>query len=353
MNNFYNMHKNFLMGLALTLVIATLALVVAKNSWLQNHAIGALTLAILLGILAGNTFYPKIAGSSAHGVVFARQRLLQLGIILYGFRITFSDISHVGLHGALIDALVLTSTFALAWFVGHKVLKLDSNTVILIGAGSSICGAAAVMATEPVVKGRAEQVSVAVSTVLVFGTISMLLYPALFQWNLSWHILPTSVESFGMFTGSTVHEVAQVVAAAKPIGDVATDTAVIEKMVRVMMLAPFLLLLSVYVARSKLPAAGNTSAHAEPNTDITIPWFAVIFVAVAGLNTLQIVPKTIVAGAISLDTLFLAMAMAALGLCTHVSAIQKAGYKPLLLGGILFTWLIVGGAGINSLVAGG
>lgn len=342
--------KNYLPGIVLSLGIAIVSLILANITWLQNHAIGTLTIAIILGIFLGNTLYPSIAAHCAKGVLFSKQRLLQLGIIFYGFRLTFADIAHVGVHGALIDALVLTSTFALAWVVGRKVFKLDTNTAILIGAGSSICGAAAVMATEPVVKGRAEQVSVAVSTVLVFGTISMLFYPALFQWNLSWHLFPTSAEAFGIFTGSTVHEVAQVVAAAKPLGDIATNTAVIAKMVRVMMLAPFLILLSMYLARTK-----SSQKFMEADTfiaPITIPWFAVIFIAVAGLNSLAILPSHLVLAAVNIDTLFLAMAMASLGLCTHLSAIKQAGFKPMLLGGILFSWLIIGGALINRLVMG-
>ena len=143
-----------------------------------------------------------------------------------------------------------------------------------------------------------------------------------------------------------MHEVAQVVAAAKPLGDAATNTAVITKMVRVMMLAPFLVALSIYVAKNK--AAEHLASAQKPK--ITIPWFALIFVLVAGLNSLHIIPKNIVAGAINLDTLFLAMAMAALGLCTHVSAIRNAGLKPLLLGALLFSWLIVGGTLINNSV---
>lgn len=344
MKNINSITKKYLGGIILSSAIASVSLAIAQISWLQNHAISALTLAILIGILVGNTFYQKIAENSAHGVLFAKQRLLQLGIIFYGFKLAFGDIAHVGLQGAVIDAMVLTSTFAIAWVVGRKVFKLDANTVILIGAGSSICGAAAVMATEPVVKGRAEQVSVAVSTVLVFGTISMLLYPILFQWNLYWHFLPTSAEAFGIFAGSTVHEVAQVVAAAKPLGDTATNTAVITKMVRVMMLAPFLVALSIYVAKNETTEHLATTQKSK----ITIPWFALIFVLVAGLNSLHIIPKNIVAGAINLDTLFLGMAMAALGLSTHFSAIKKAGLKPLLLGAILFSWLIIGGSFINS-----
>lgn len=346
-DNMQTFIKKYLPGISLSLGIALLSLQLSSIPWLRSHAIGALTISIILGIFLGNTLYPSIAAHCAKGVLFSKQRLLQLGIIFYGFRLTFADIASVGVHGALIDALVLTSTFALAWLVGRKVFKLDTNTVILIGAGSSICGAAAVMATEPVVKGRAEQVSVAVSTVLVFGTISMLLYPALFQWNLSWHLLPTGAEAFGIFTGSTVHEVAQVVAAAKPLGDIATNTAVIAKMVRVMLLAPFLVLLSIYMARTKL--AQNHMTDNIDKAPITIPWFALIFVGVAGLNSLSIIPAHLVSTAVNIDTLFLAMAMAGLGLGTHFSAIKQAGFKPMLLGSILFTWLILGGAMINRI----
>ncbi|NNM80232.1 MAG: YeiH family putative sulfate export transporter [Gallionella sp.] len=333
--------KHYLSGIFLSLSIAMLSLLLGQNHWFQAHAIGALTLSILLGILIGNTVFPLIAHHSMSGVLFSKQRLLQLGIVLYGFRLTFADIAHIGLEGVMIDAMVLSSTFSLALFVGCKLLKLDINTVILIGAGSAICGAAAVMATEPVIRGRAEHVSVAVATVIVFGTLGMLLYPVLSHWNQVWHLLPPSPEAFGIFTGSTIHEVAQVVAAAKPLGDAATDTAVITKMVRVMMLAPFLILLSVYVTRTR-PAISD-----EPKTAINLPWFALLFVAVIAMNSLAILPQHLVGAAINLDSLLLATAMAALGLCTHFTAISKAGYKPLLLGGILFAWLVLGGGLIN------
>lgn len=338
--------KKNLSGILLSIAIATISLMLAQNKWFQAHAIGTLTLAILLGILIGNTVFPRIALHRMSGVLFSKQRLLQLGIIFYGFRLTFTDITHIGAEGAIIDTLVLISTFALAWFAGHKLLNLDTSTVILIDAGSSICGAAAVMATEPVVRGRAEHVSVAISTVLVFGTLSMLLYPTLFQLNQVWHLLPVSAEAFGIFTGSTVHEVAQVVAAAKPLGDGATNTAVITKMVRVMMLAPFLILLSIYVTRTRL----NIACTEEPKAAITIPWFALLFVAVVNINSLNVLPQSVVNYAIVLDTLLLAIAMAALGLCTHISAIKQAGVRPLLLRGILFVWLLLGGSMINRLV---
>lgn len=338
-------------GLILSTAIAVAAIELGQVPWLTNNGISALTLAILLGMIAGNTFYPKIAASSATGVGFSKQHLLRLGIILYGLRLTFQDIAHVGVAGVIIDAVVLSSTFCLSWFLGTRVFKLDRKTAMLIGAGSSICGAAAVMAAEPVIKGRAEQVTVAVSTVVVFGTLAIFLYPAIYNANAALDIVPMSHEAFGIFTGSTIHEVAQVVAAANAVSPEAANAAVIAKMVRVMMLAPFLIILSAWLARDqRKTTAGNNQYDASGK--ITIPWFSLIFVVVAGFNSLHLLPQSIVSIALDIDTLLLAMAMAALGLTTHVSAIAKAGVKPLLLAATLFIWLVAGGLGINLLMTG-
>ncbi|HBN8537442.1 YeiH family protein [Pseudomonas aeruginosa] len=331
-------------GLLLSAALAGAAILLGRSQWLQHNGISALTLAIVLGIVVGNTLYPRIAAGSAAGVGFSKQILLRAGIILYGLRLTFQDIAGVGLHGVLLDVLMLASTFGLACLLGTRLFGLDRTTTLLIGAGSSICGAAAVMATEPVVRGRAEQVAVAVSTVVVFGTLGIFLYPALFQLDQDWGLLPRDPGTWGVYIGATVHEVAQVVAAGRSIGIEAADTAVIAKMVRVMMLAPFLILLSAWLARDKAHRRQHSGA-----TKITIPWFAVGFVLVAGLNSLVSLPPALVSHVNDLDTFLLAMAMAGLGLGTHLSAIRRAGLKPLLLAALLFAWLVLGGGLLTRL----
>ena len=337
-------------GIALAGALAAASIGLGALGWLQANGISALTLAIVMGMIVGNSVYPRIAATSAAGVTFSKQHLLRLGIILYGLRLTFQDIGNVGFAGVVIDATVLGSTFALSWLLGTSVLGLDRKTAMLIGAGSSICGAAAVMATEPVVRGRAEQVTVAVSTVMVFGTLAIFLYPALYHLNAQYHLVSMSPTAYGIYAGSTIHEVAQVVAAGHAISDEAANTAVIAKMGRVMMLAPFLIVLSAYLSRSRARDSGQTQSTAQPRKSgaIVIPWFALGFVAVAGVNSLAFLPKPAVSVAIELDTVLLAMAMAALGLTTHVSALRQAGVKPLLLAALLFIWLIVGGIAINA-----
>lgn len=123
----------------------------------------------------------------------------------------------------------------------------------------------------------------------------------------------------------------------------AENAAVISKMLRVMMLAPFLILLA---ARVKQLSGANSGEKSK----ITIPWFAILFIVVAIFNSFHLLPQSVVNMLVTLDTFLLAMAMAALGLTTHVSALKKAGAKPLLMALVLFAWLIVGGGAINYVI---
>ena len=342
--------RRLLPGLLTSAVLAAAAMALGRIDWLQSHGLSALTLAIVLGMLIGNTVYPRFAAVSGPGVNYSKQTLLRLGVVLYGLRLTVQDVGQVGLAGVAIDALVLGSTFALACWVGTRWLGMDRKTVMLIGAGSSICGAAAVMATEPVVKARAEQVTVAVATVVIFGTVSIFLYPLLYELNQYWHVIPGGAKGFGVYAGSTIHEVAQVVAAARSVGVETADTAVIAKMVRVMMLAPFLIMLSAWLARDDARHTGTTGQTGGSKPKLTVPWFAFGFVAVVLFNSLGLLSAPVQAVITDIDTALLAMAMAALGLATHVSALRKAGAKPMVLALILFVWLLVGGALINHWV---
>jgi uncharacterized integral membrane protein (TIGR00698 family) len=326
----------FAIGLALAGVIAAASIWGAGMPAVQHLGISALTLAIVIGIALGNTVFPRVAPYSADGVEFAKARLLRLGIILYGFRITFQEIGNIGWAGILIDVLVIAATFTLAVQLGTRVFGLDKQTAMLIGAGSSICGAAAVMATEPVVRGQAHKVSVAVATVVIFGTLGMFVYPLLYPY------LGLSETGYGLYAGSTIHEVAQVVVAGRSVSEQAASAAVIEKMLRVMMLAPFLVILSSRVGQAD--AAGGSKRR------ITIPWFAVLFIVAAGVNSLHLLPAGLVSAILQADTVLLAMAMAALGLRTHVGAVKQAGAKPILLASILFLFLMTGGYLINRFI---
>jgi uncharacterized integral membrane protein (TIGR00698 family) len=270
----------------------------------------------------------------------AGHRAGHAGIVLYGFRISLHDIGAVGWPGLLIGMTMVALTFGIAIHVGTRWLGLDRQTAALIGAGSAICGAAAVMATQPVVRGEEHKVSIAVATVVVFGTLSMVLYPLLYP-----HLGLTE-HAFGLFAGSTIHEVAQVVAVGETVGPAAANAAVVEKMLRVMMLAPFLMWLSVRSASSMKGAVGFKACWKQ----VRIPWFAVLFILVSAVHSLDVLPPALVARLVQLDTLLLATAMAAMGLRTSAVSLRRAGVQPLKLGALLFVFLMVGGYFVNAAV---
>lgn len=324
-------------GMTLSLLLALAALWLARLPLAQSHALGSLTLAIALGAVVGNTLFGRISAAAATGVDIARSSLLRLGVILYGFRVDVQDLVHVGWPGLIMAAAVVAGVFGAAVLIGTRVFRLDRQTAMLIGAGSAICGAAAVMATEPVVRGQAHKVSVAVATVVVFGSLGMVLYPALYP-----H-LGLSPQAYGLYAGATVHEVAQVVVAGRAVSEPAAAAAVTEKMLRVMLLAPFLMALS----------ASQRRRHAQSATDggrITVPWFAIAFIGVVGLHSLQWLAEPLVELLTGIDTLLLCTAMAALGLRTHLGAIRQAGLRPLLLAAVLFLILLLGGWGATSIL---
>lgn len=304
-------------GLALVFALAAAAWVLDR----VNGVFAMLALAVLLGMVVGNVW--GLPARCLPGVQFAKARLLRAGIVLYGLRLTVQDVAEVGAGSVVSAGLMLVSTFLLAVWIGRYVFKMDRDIAILIGAGSGICGAAAVVATASVLRADADKQTVALATVVVFGTVGIFLYPAMVGW---WGM---DDAAYGVYIGSSVHEVAQVVAAGQAIGAPVADAAVTTKMVRVMMLAPFLLMLSFALQRGSGRAA--------------VPWFALGFVGMVLFNSLQWLPAALVEVLLFVDNWLLAMAMAALGLTTRFAAFREAGWKPLLLGGLLFLWLV--GAG--------
>lgn len=340
-----NSWLRLLPGLGLTLGVAFLALLLGNLPWSARFGISTLTLAIVLGMILGNTVNPAASTIFQEGVTFSKGPLLRTGIILYGFHLTWQQLLGVGGQGLIGAGLMLVSTFLLAQALG-RLLRVDPQTTALIGAGSSICGAAAVLATEPTVRARPGQVAVAMATVVLFGTIAIFLYPAM---N-ALHLWPFAGQTFGIYIGSSVHEVAQVVAAGKAISPEVADAAVTTKLIRVMLLGPFLLLLALWWQRTSLSTSTTRADASAQRGPIPIPWFAFGFVAVSLLNSLHVIPTSLVGSLLTLDTLLLSMAMAALGLTTRFATLKQAGVRPLLLGGLLMVWLVVGGGLLEVLL---
>lgn len=328
--------KSYYPGLLLAGIITFSASLLSKSAFAAHFHFSALTLSIVLGMAVGNSFYGKFEPHFSAGVNFAKSYLLRLGIVLYGFNITLQDIGTVGINAIATDAVMLIATFVITYLSGTLVFRLDKQLVCLTAAGCSICGAAAIMAATPVIRGESHKVAVAVALIVIFGTISMFLYPQIYPY-LSHYLSP---HQFGIYTGSTVHEVAQVYAVGENINAEVANTAVITKMIRVMMLAPFLLVLSWAFRENR-----DSKQH-----NIMIPWFALCFIGVAVFNSFGLLPKSMVQFLIGADNILLMLAMSALGLTTQISAFRQAGIKPLLLGALISLWLVIGGFTVNRLM---
>ncbi|WP_375058156.1 YeiH family protein [Zobellella sp. DQSA1] len=311
-------------GVGLAALLAAVSMVLTQPF---DTAISPLILAILIGLVLGNTL-PNLARQGWQpGLEFCKKRLLRIGVAFYGINITLQQMAEVGTGALVVDAVMLLSTLALAYWLGRRWLGLDATTSLLVGSGSAICGAAAILATEPVIRAKPQQTTVAVGTVVLFGTLAMFVYPMLYPW------LGLSPQAMGIYTGATVHEVAQVVAAGTAMGDDVAQTAVITKLTRVMMLAPLLLVLGSWLCRQS-----GTQVVRAP-----LPWFAFGFIAVVVCNSLLSLPPIWVTAIKHLDTWALTMAMAALGLGTQLGGLRSVGWKPLALAAILFLHLVVNG----------
>ena len=226
-------------------------------------------------------------------------------------------------------------------FVG-RLLKMDKDIALLTSIGSGICGAAAVLGAESTIQTKPYKTAVAVATVVIFGTISMFIYPIAYRAG----ILQLSPDEMGIFAGSTLHEVAHTVGAGNAMGTEISNVAIIVKMIRVMLLVPVLLVLGYWVAmRAK---KGDGSAQ---KGKVDIPWFAIGFLVVIGFNSFNLLPQPVVDCINYIDTFLLTMAMVALGAETSIDKFKKAGPKPFVLAFILYVWLLGGGYLLSKYLA--
>ena len=342
--------KGTISGIIFVAIFAAAATSIAQIAFIKSIGISPLVIGIVLGIFYANTLHNHIPSAWGTGITFSGKKILRFAIVFYGFRITFQQIMDVGLSGFTVSLIMLSTTFILGTYLGIKIFKMDRDTSMLTASGASVCGAAAVLATEPVLKAEGHKTAVAVSMVVLFGTISMFLYPVLYTTVIEPAIgfLHMTPEEFGIYVGGTIHEVAQVVAVPASVPgapEVMANSAVIVKMTRVIMIAPMLIILGIYLSM-QAKKSGTTAGGVK----LVIPWFAVYFIGIAGFNSLHLVPQNIVDIINEIDTFLLTMAMTALGMGTIFSKFKGLGLAPLYTAGAMFVWLVIGGFIVTKFV---
>ena len=318
-------------GLLLIVLFAAVATALSTLPFFQHLSLSPLVVGILIGIVFANTLGRYLPEEWRSGLKFCSKRILRIGIIFFGFRLTLADVAQVGLSAVALDIFIVCSTIGLGLLVG-KWLNMDKETTLLTSSGSAICGAAAVLGAEATLKSEAYKTAVAVSTVVLFGTLSMFLYPVLYRNG----FFPLSTHEMGLYTGSTVHEVAHVVGASNAMGKEVAEVAVIVKMIRVILLVPVLLVFS-WSARSR-------SENVAPDQRrLVVPWFALLFLLAIALNTLLSLSPAVTEPIKTVDNFALTMAMTALGCETTIDKFRQAGWRPFVLALVLYLWLMFGG----------
>ena len=343
--------KGTLSGILFVAIFAAGATYIASLGPIKALGLSPLVIGIVMGIFYANTLHNQTPVEWQGGITFSAKKILRFAIVLYGFRLTFQDIASVGLQGFLVSLIMLTTTMIIGTWLGYKIFGMEKDTSMLTASGASVCGAAAVLATEPVLKSEEYKAAIAVSMVVLFGTISMFLYPVMYETIIkpATGFLHMEPRTFGIYVGGTIHEVAQVVAVPASVPGSPkemADAAVIVKMTRVIMIAPMLIVLGLYLAWDSKRQGGE---H-DGKTKLVIPWFAVYFILVAGFNSLHLIPQHIVDIINQVDTFLLTMAMTALGMGTIFSKFKGLGLAPLYTALGMFVWLVVGGFVVTKAV---
>lgn len=324
-------------GLGLTSATAAAGFALSRLPYLGLFS--PLILSILLGIVLRNTI--TLPAATKPGLTFSLRRVLRFAIILLGLQLTVAQVGEVGLAGVAVIALTLVATFLFTTALG-RLLGIDAKLAQLIAAGTSICGASAVIAVDTVTHVPDEDVAYAVACVTIFGSIAMFAYPALPG------LLHLGPAAYGLWTGASIHEIAQVVAAAFQDGQHAGDIATISKLTRVGLLAPVVLTLGVLAARS---ASKTNKAKDNAPSKAPIPWFVFGFLALMAFNSVLPLNADVKPFVVQITTFLLSVALAAMGLETDIAKLRAKGLRPLLLGAASFLFIATFSLGLVKIIS--
>ena len=324
----YKTIKDTYLGIGFIAIIAALSFGIADIDYIKNVHISVLIIGICLGVICSFVFL-RYKSALKSGVSFSAKRLLRAGIVLFGFNISLSGIASLGFKGILIALIMVSVIFSLGYIIGHKILKLDRQIAMLTSIGSAVCGAAAILALESVLKSESYKSVVAVASIVIFGLLGMFLFPILINSG----IIPLDDAQKGLFLGAALHEVANVVGAAgaitSPNNQTILENAIILKMIRVIMLVPLLLLIAFFTGKD------------EGRRGIYIPWFAIFFLFAIIINSTIPLGENILYAIRTISKILLVFAMIALGLQIDVKKIRQMGLKIFVLSIVLFIFLAI------------
>lgn len=312
----------YLPGLALGALITGISFLPRALGLPGLGQLSPLMVAVLLGMAVRNTLGRPATARA--GLALSLRQPLRLGIVLLGLQVTLAELMGIGFTGLLLLVSAVALTVVITWQLG-RWLGVPEGLSLLIATGTGICGASAIVAANTVVKDSDESVAYALATVTLFGTLAMFAYPAVGA------ALTLASDSYGLWVGASVHEVAQVVAAGFARGEASGELATVSKLARVLLLAPVVIGLGVYLrSRTQRSAAEPQSADAK----IPMPWFVFGFLGMVILASTGWIPADWRTVSALLAQILLAFALSAVGLETDFRRLIAQGWQPLALGAL-------------------
>jgi uncharacterized integral membrane protein (TIGR00698 family) len=305
-------------GLAPGLVLV--AVIVAVADRVGDHVSGtsALIWALAFGAVIANT--GLLRPSLAPGIRFASRTVLRIGVALLGIRLSLGTVGDLGLRTIVVILAGIAATFAATLLIG-RLLGVSGPLALLIATGTGICGASAIVAMESVSEASREEAAFALATVTALGTVAMVGLPFLRT------PLGLDMTDYGIWSGASVHEVAQVVGATAGVSAASLKIGTLVKLARVALLAP--LVFGLAVSRGRGRPAGTP----------LLPLFVIGFLALAGVRTTDVLSSRIIADLTRIDVLLLAAGMAGLGLGLELARLRGLGMRPLILG--CASWMVI------------
>jgi uncharacterized integral membrane protein (TIGR00698 family) len=285
-----------------------------------------LTASLILGVITGciPALRPALGGVLKPGLAIASRRLLRIGIVVLGLKLSLRDIANLGwLAIVLIVALVVVS-FVITWGIG-RLFRLEGDQAVLMAAGFSICGVSAVGAMSAARRSDEKDTGTPIALVTLYGTLAIVVLPFLSG------LLGLSPQLFGHWVGASVHDVGQVVATAQTMGAAALSVAIVVKLTRVLMLAPMVAIASVQTRRS-----GTASGTKNPPI---VPLFIVGFIVAVLVRTFVPLPDAALAVADILQSGLLAAALFAIGASLRLETLARSGTRALAAG--LVSWVVI------------
>lgn len=317
-----------------------LCLAISVPAWYLGRlvpVVGGPVFAILAGMIL--TLFIKKKDALKPGLTFTSKKILQYAVVLLGFGMNFTEVLSKGRQSLPIILSTISTSLIIA-FLLHKAMKMPSKISTLIGVGSSICGGSAIAATAPVIDADDEEIAQSISVIFLFNIIAALIFPTLGG------LLGLSNEGFGLFAGTAINDTSSVTAAAAAWdgihGSHTLEAATIVKLTRTLAIIPITLVLGLIRAKKER----SNASGAKVNMKKIFPFFVLFFLLASIVTTVFNLPAAVTGPLKELSKFFIIMAMAAIGMNTHIVKLVKSGGKPIFMG--LCCW--IGIAGVSLLV---